>query len=202
MKLFSILGSLVLGLFVLAACQTLSKEECIAADWRVIGEQDGAQGHSPQGRFGAHVEACEKAGIIPDQTLWNAGYQTGLIRFCTPLSGLAHGQAGRGYANVCPIETDAAFRSGYDLGIRHKQKQDEINSINRGISSARATISSQEDLISKGKVDQKEAERTIWKSRNRINDLNREIGRKEVELEGINREIEAFRFRQSTQISN
>lgn len=202
MRLASILSSLVLALFVLAACQTLSKEECVAADWRVIGEQDGAQGFSPQNRFGDHAKACEKAGIVPDQSLWNAGYQTGLIRFCTPLSGLAHGQAGKGYSNVCPIETDAAFRSGYDLGSRQKRKQDEINSINRKISSSRASISNQESLIEQGKVDQKEAERTIWKARNRINDLNRDIGRKEVELEGINREVEAFRFSQSTQISN
>jgi len=101
MKQFSILASSALILIALAACQTLSKEECIAADWRVIGEQDGAQGFSSQQRFGDHVKACEKADIVPDQTLWSAGYQTGLVRFCTPLNGLAYGQAGRTYANVC-----------------------------------------------------------------------------------------------------
>ena len=67
-----------MGLFILAACQTLSKEECVVADWRVIGEQDGAAGYSPQERFGNHVKACERAGVLPDQTLWNEGFQIGL----------------------------------------------------------------------------------------------------------------------------
>ncbi|MCY0154566.1 hypothetical protein OEG86_22680 [Hoeflea alexandrii] len=40
MRLYSVLA--LLACLVLASCQTMSKEECAVADWRVIGEQDGA----------------------------------------------------------------------------------------------------------------------------------------------------------------
>ncbi len=158
MKHFVSIGSVIFGLFLLAACQTLSKEECVVADWRVIGEQDGSAGHSPQDRFGKHVQACEKAGVLPNQTLWNEGYQLRLRRFCTPLSGLAHGQKAGNYNNICPIESAAGFRSGYELGLKQRRKRDDIASIKRRISSAQSTILTNETLIEQGKIDQKEAE--------------------------------------------
>ncbi len=55
---------------LLGSCATMSKEECVAADWRVVGETDGAAGYDPQSRFAAHAKSCEKAGVVPDQSLW------------------------------------------------------------------------------------------------------------------------------------
>ena len=40
------------GLDTLSGCQTISKDECLAADWWVIRGQDGAEGFDPQIRFG------------------------------------------------------------------------------------------------------------------------------------------------------
>ena len=187
---------LIVGGLILINCQTLSKEECVAADWRVIGEQDGAAGHSPQQRFGDHVKACDKAGIVPDQAVWNQGYQIGLKRFCTPLSGLAHGQKGGAYANICPAETAPAFLEGYSVGQKQHSKNNEIRSIKNRIRSSEAEISRNERLITEGKIDQSEAESKIRFSRRQINDLNRELGRKEYELQDINREVEDFRLNQ------
>lgn len=190
------LGLFLLLLFgvVLTACQTLSKEECVAADWQVIGEQDGAAGHAPQARFGEHVRSCEKAGIVPDQTLWNQGYQRGLVRFCTPLSGLSYGERGRTYHNVCPVELDGAFRSGYELGRKKHGKANEISSIRRRVSTKEADIRNLEALRSKGKIDENEAIRRSRDYRFDISDLSRELGRKEAELGQIEREIENFRL--------
>ena len=109
-KLYLIAGLFGAGI-ALSACQTLSKEECVAADWTVIGETDGAAGHAPQDRFARHVKACAKAGITPNQTAWNQGYQAGLVRYCTPANGLRVGEAGNIYANVCPLDKSAAFLS-------------------------------------------------------------------------------------------
>ena len=187
---------LIVSAVILVSCQTLSKEECVAADWRVIGEQDGAAGHSPQQRFGDHVKACDKAGIVPDQTLWNQGYQVGLKRFCTPLSGLAHGQKGGAYANICPTETASAFLEGYNIGRKQHTKNSEITSIKNSIRRSESEISRNERLIAEGKIDQSEAESKIGFSRRQINDLNRELGRKEYELQDINREVEDFRLNQ------
>ncbi len=44
------------GLDILSGCQTISKDECLAADWWVIRGQDGAEGFDPQGRFGDQTD--------------------------------------------------------------------------------------------------------------------------------------------------
>lgn len=186
----------VISLFFLPACQTLSKEECTAADWRVIGEQDGAAGHHPQNRFVAHAKACERANVVANQTLWNEGYQRGLLRFCTPLSGLSHGQKGGEYFNNCAAISEVKFRSGYDLGLRQHFKQSEINSTKNRIRSAESSIRSIERLIKEGKTDQRDGEFKIRDQKRKINELNRELGRKESELRIISNEVEDFRLEQ------
>lgn len=190
----------ILSLFILASCQTLSKEECTSADWRVIGEQDGSAGRDPQKRFGAHAKACEKAGVNANQTLWNEGYQIGLRRFCTPINGLSHGQKGGVYANNCPIDLAAGFRSGYDLGLQHFVKTREISKMKARISSVEFSIKDKEKKISEGKIDKRDAEYRIKDDRRAINDINREIGRKEAELGAIESEMEQFRFNYSSSV--
>jgi len=60
---------LVMSASVLVACGTLSKEECLTADWGAIGERDGSAGYAPQSRLAGHAKACAKAGVSPDQVL-------------------------------------------------------------------------------------------------------------------------------------
>lgn len=188
----SFLFLIAAGLF-LASCQTLSKEECVAADWRVIGEQDGSDGHDPQKRFASHAKACERAGIIPDQTAWNEGYQIGLPRFCTPLRGLAHGQAGQVYNNVCPPAFESDFQRGYQLGLKESRKKSEIRGLENNIRRAEADIDRIDEEISKGKIKEREGERDIRRLRDDIRSWNREIGRMEADLGAIEREIDYFR---------
>ena len=68
-RLFLALAATIGFGLLLASCNTLSKEECVAADWRVIGENDGATGYEPQQRFAAHAKSCERVKIVPDQTI-------------------------------------------------------------------------------------------------------------------------------------
>ena len=182
---------LAVGL-IAASCQSLSKDECIAADWRVIGEQDGSEGRDPQQRFGNHAKACERAGVVPDQTAWNEGYQRGLLKFCTPLRGLSYGQAGSTYNNVCPPHLEAGFLSGYRLGNEEARKKSDIRNLENRIRSAERSIDDLEEKISKGKVDEDDAERDIRRYRGDIRDWNRDIGRAEADLGEIQRRIEYF----------
>jgi len=57
-------------------------------------------------------------------------------------------------------------------------------------------------LLQQDKIDQREADRLIWDDRNSIEDLSRELGRKEVELDIINGEINTFRLDQSYRTTN
>lgn len=180
---------------VLSSCQTMSKEECAVADWRVVGEQDGAAGYEPQSRFARHVKACERAGVLADQTLWYQGYQQGLPRYCTPLNGLSVGRDGKSYANVCPVDLDAGFREGYSLGQAYYRNSSDIRSAESQIRSLEQAIRTDQDLIAKGQVDQREAERRIDNNRWKIRDLEREIGRMQSELRQIEVDMEDFRNR-------
>ena len=193
MKLRAIL--LLLGCLVLGSCQTMSKEECAVADWRVIGEQDGAAGHNPQDRFARHVKACSRAGVAADQTAWYQGYQQGLPRYCTPLNGLSVGTQGQSYANVCPPNLDAGFREGYDIGRQHYSKKREINSLESRIRSLEQSIREDEKLLSDGPDDRRTVERRIDDNHRSIRNMERDIGRLESELRDIERDMEDFRYR-------
>jgi len=193
MKLYTAL--VLLACLVLASCQTMSKEECAVADWRVIGEQDGAAGYSPQDRFARHVKACTKAGVAADQTAWYQGYQQGLPRYCTPLNGLSVGSQGKSYANVCPVNLEAGFREGYDLGRIHYEKKREINSLESRIRSLEHSIREDEKLLSAGTEDRRAVERRIDDNRRDIRDMDRDIGRMESDLRRIEDDMDDFRYR-------
>ncbi|MCC0036755.1 MAG: DUF2799 domain-containing protein [Hoeflea sp.] len=193
MKLYSAL--VLLACLVLTSCQTMSKEECAVADWRVIGEQDGAAGYNPQDRFARHVKACTKAGVAADQTAWYQGYQQGLPRYCTPLNGLSVGTQGQSYANVCPLNLDAGFREGYDLGRTHYEKKRELNNLESRIRSLEFSIREDEKLLSAGTEDRRAVERRIDDNRRSIRDMDRDIGRMESDLRRIEDDMEDFRYR-------
>lgn len=193
MKLYSVL--VLLACLVLASCQTMSKEECAIADWRVIGEQDGAAGYEPQNRFARHVKACAKAGVAANQTLWHQGYQQGIPRYCTPLNGLSVGSQGKSYANVCPANLEPAFREGYDLGQTHHRRKNHINSLESRIRSLEQSIREDEKLLSDGTDDRRTVERRIDNNRRDIREIERDIGRQQSELRLIEDEMQDFRYR-------
>lgn len=179
---------------LITSCQTLSKEECAVADWRVIGEQDGASGYNPQDRFAKHVKACTKAGVAADQTLWYQGFQKGLPRYCTPLNGLAVGSQGKSYGNVCPINLEAGFREGYDLGRVHHRKKSDISSLESRIRGVEQEIRDDEELIRAGQADRRATERRIDDNRWKIRDMERDIGRMQSDLRRIEDDMEDFRY--------
>jgi hypothetical protein len=173
----------------------MSKEECAVADWRVIGEQDGAAGYNPQDRFARHVKACTRAGVAADQTAWYQGYQQGLPRYCTPLNGLSVGSQGKTYANVCPVNLETGFREGYELGRLHHEKKREISSRESRIRSLEQSIRDDEKLLAEGTEDRRAVERRIDDNRRTIRDLDRDIGRMESDLRRIEDDMEDFRYR-------
>lgn len=177
---------------VLGSCATMSKEECVAADWRVVGETDGAAGHDPQSRFAAHAKSCEKAGVVPDQSLWYQGFQAGVIRYCTPLTGLQEGRAGKTYHNVCPPESSGGFLRGYRLGKAESDQRRKIQSLDSRIRQAEFRIADLRKKIAEGAVNENEAEREIHRQRREIHRLRFEMRHEELDLRAIERDGEIF----------
>ncbi len=113
-KAVLVAGTGVLLALVLTGCATMSKEECVNADWQIIGFEDGASG-SPPNRIGVHRKACADYGVVPDKQAYDAGYAEGLLTYCVYDYGLAAGRDGRQANGVCPIVSD--YRAGYEDGL-------------------------------------------------------------------------------------
>lgn len=102
----------------LASCETMSAEECAAADWRAIGYSDGAQGSN---RFSARQESCARKGFGADLNAYLSGNAEGARFYCTPQRGFQRGLSGTGYAGFCPPDLDGAFSAAHADGLRAYQ---------------------------------------------------------------------------------
>jgi hypothetical protein len=111
---------------VFSGCATLGKDECLHADWRTIGYEDGAHGFQAS-RIGNHREACAKHGITPDFELYEQGRLQGLREYCTLQTGYSLGVAGKAYPNVCPSNIEPGFLEGYRQGKIVYGAQTEVN---------------------------------------------------------------------------
>jgi hypothetical protein len=103
------------GLVVFSGCATLGKDECLNADWRTIGYEDGAQGYLAS-RISSHRKDCAKHGITPDFYRYEEGRLEGLREYCTPQKGYNLGKSGRQYNSVCPGDLESVFLKGYYHG--------------------------------------------------------------------------------------
>lgn len=166
----------------------------MAADWLVVGQQDGAQGFDPKSRFERHTKACARINVIPDQTLWNQGYRQGLFQYCRPLNGLSVGQSGKAYNRVCSPETEPVFLRGYQLGKREFDLKSSIRSSQSNISSVESNIDELEDDLDEAKSgDKSKLRRKIRDKRRDLRDTERSINDMERDLAVVRRDIDWFR---------
>jgi Protein of unknown function (DUF2799) len=93
----------------------MSKDECLAVDWREIGYEDGVAGY-PGDHIAQHRKACAKYGVRADLGLYQQGRAQGLREFCQPANGYHIGVRGGGYAGVCPAELEQSFLAAFDSG--------------------------------------------------------------------------------------
>jgi hypothetical protein len=110
-----IAGLVALTSVFVSGCATLSKGECVEADWYEIGRHDGLDG-KPRARLQDHREACSEYGVAPDSQRYYLGREAGLRVYCTPDGGYQHGRLGHSYQRVCKPPYEQAFLERYQLG--------------------------------------------------------------------------------------
>ncbi len=176
----------------LSSCATLSKNECLHADWHLIGYEDGMKGHSHE-RIGDHRRACADYGVAPDLNSYTQGYDEGLVAFCTPRNGYQKGQKGYLYTGICPAAMERDFLVGYEAGrdIYHvKSDLDKFNSDvqtrEERLLSLDETLLARERILFSDSVPEKKR-RIIYE---RIGELKEERGAIEWEIEHLYREID------------
>ncbi len=94
----------------------MSKDECLYADWRAIGYEDGARG-APASAVSSHRQACaKKAGVTPDMSAYLAGRDAGLIEYCQASNAFTIGARGGRYYGVCTGPEEGSFVTAYQQG--------------------------------------------------------------------------------------
>lgn len=135
-SLFAAMAAVVAAM-LLAGCATgMGRDECVAADWRTIGYEDGVRGF-PSDRIGAHRVACAKHQVTPDLAAYMEGRDRGLVEYCQPRNGYRVGLNGGGYANVCPTVTEAGFLNGYQWGRQIHEARADLRGTQARLRSAR-----------------------------------------------------------------
>lgn len=133
-----VVGALVVGAgLTVAACATLSQEQCLQGDWRAIGYIDGADGRA-MSRIEDHAKACQKTGATPDMSLYVQGRDQGLMRYCTEANGFRVGREGHSYRGVCPLPVEPEFLGGYADGERVHAAVSRLERARSDLSSADA----------------------------------------------------------------
>ena len=131
-------------LVLLHGCATLDKDECMLADWRLIGYQDGVAGKSAA-QVGEYREDCAKHAVVPDLNAYRAGRQQGLQEYCTASNGFRLGNAGHGFTTVCPGALEGIFRDGYNSGRELYLARSAVNRTHSHINQRKQTLSNLED---------------------------------------------------------
>jgi len=153
----------------------MTKEECAVADWKSVGERDGAAGQGLD-YFARNVDACKKTKARPDHAAWQEGHAIGARRYCTPENGLLAGNNGKNYNNICPIDLQAEFLSAYQLGQQRHGLLQEHRTKASLVASNKSTISDIDRKISKGKIDKRDAAREIRNLRRDNRELKFQAG--------------------------
>jgi len=100
---------------VLSGCAAMNENECLTADWKTVGFENGTQGlHASN--ITRYRESCAKHGIAPNLPEYQAGYNQGLKSYCTKGNGFTLGKSGNHYRGVCPSGLEDDFLHGYQVG--------------------------------------------------------------------------------------
>jgi hypothetical protein len=140
---------------LISGCASMGKDECLQADWQIIGYEDGARGY-PGTRIGVHRKACAQYGVTPDMAAYEAGRHKGLQTWCTPRNGYRLGLKGNRYNGVCPQSLEGPFTEamgrgravhGYEKQV--KKARQELKEMRAGLKAMDADLQAMKaELIS------------------------------------------------------
>ena len=119
----------LLPLIVLAGCTSVSKNECLQADWYGIGYKHGADGTEYRDGIDA-LSQCSEYGVNADIAKYKVGYDQGLATYCEPENGFTLGMQGASYNGVC---NSTAFRKAWQEGNDRYQVQQRLSYIDNRI---------------------------------------------------------------------
>jgi Protein of unknown function (DUF2799) len=155
------LSAIISGLVVagmLYGCATLSRDQCLQADWHELGYRDGSMG-SPRSLFQKHYDACLEHGVQAERDVYFAGRQEGLAVYCTYDSGFSQGRSGNRYQHVCPAELESEFSAGYARGHEIYEYESQVASLEQRLRSLEGKIQDKEKRLTTSDLTRQEREK-------------------------------------------
>lgn len=127
-------------LAALGGCASLSKDECMAANWEDIGVRDGANGR-PEEYLIQHSTACARVNVVPDRGAWLHGRERGLERFCVPHRAYQMGESGGGFdSGICRNFDMERLQVAYQKGLDVNRLGGELAAIDTEIRDINTTL--------------------------------------------------------------
>ncbi|MGP9821190.1 DUF2799 domain-containing protein [Salinarimonas sp. NSM] len=179
--------------FSISGCATITREECRAEDWASIGQRDGAEGHAPS-RLESHARTCANFSIVPDPVAYRAGWDEGVLIWCTPENGFRGGRANEGYHGLCPAAVAGPFLEGRSVGQRLGLAERRVASAEgriRDFEQSREQFRQQMERIRSDRDLTADARRDkLDEIRDRLDDLRWDMDRAQSELRQARVELE------------
>jgi hypothetical protein len=143
-------------LCALTGCASLSKSECLNANWEDIGVRDGANGQ-PEEYLIQHSTACAKVNVAPDRGAWLHGRERGLERFCVPRRAYNLGEYGSGFdVGICRNFDVERLSEAYEKGLEVHRRADVLDTIDSELRDLRTRLENKE-------LEKKERDRLMFR---------------------------------------
>ncbi|MBV2129257.1 DUF2799 domain-containing protein [Arsukibacterium indicum] len=136
----------LLAFAALNGCASMDKSQCLTADWRTIGFEDGASG-KPETEISRYRQDCADHGVSPDLNAYRLGHRAGSENFCTQRNGFNVGLRGASYQGSCPANLAEQFLSGYQDGQQLYGLQQAVNNARSAIDRQHRQIKNVEKQI-------------------------------------------------------
>ncbi len=154
---------------LLAACASLTQEQCETGDWSSIGYNDGVEGRS-ESYINQHRDACGEYGITPDVNAWLAGREQGLKQYCTRPNAYQLGRSGDELNPVCRTDVDALKLANfyglryYELDQMIVEARDEMNTYIEALASDDGSLSPEIRQFYLGRIRELQYNIALWEA--------------------------------------
>ncbi len=179
---------------LISGCTSMSKEECLNADWKMVGLEDGINGN-PESTIGIYRKDCAKIHVVPNLALYQQGHREGVRKYCTAAKGYDVGKNGGAYYHVCPADLEPRFLTAYKRGQELYDITRQIQTLETAITNAESRMTDiQRDIKSHEQaiVDAGSSSSTRREHLADIKELQRELSELQRVIDHNTREISLF----------
>jgi hypothetical protein len=142
--------------FFLGCAATLTKNECLEANWYEIGRIDGSNGE-PRSKFQEHAAACSMYNVHVGREAYYRGRDQGLKIYCTKEKGFTLGIRGKKYNPTCPQDLKSGFDKGYTRGKDIYTSELKISHLKQRMQNVEGQIDSKKQLLQSSNLSNKES---------------------------------------------